>query len=218
MNGASSAGRIPAPIPTVLEGSADPHALVLGRAVPIDATLDSADYVTEKPRQLIVTWDRSRLARDGAGAIWERRGLAIWQLDRGHESTWHRVYTFETPVNNQVGVEGFGVKLGDISGDGRPEILIFFDTDGSAGGGTYHVFASVGNRIRQPLVKALALDQGMIGFAHGQLVVLEGVDFRGNGIHCCYRKVRETWLRWNGRRLVKSRELVRRNQRGWPPG
>ena len=121
-------------------------------------------------------------------------------------------------MNNQVGVEGFRISLGDMSGDGRPEILVFFDTDGSAGGGTYHLFANSGYGIRQPLVKELALDQGTITFDHNALVVLEGVDYRGPSIHCCYRKVRETWLRWEGRRLVVVRRIVRKNRRGWPPG
>jgi hypothetical protein len=105
-----------------------------------------------------------------------------------------------------------------MSGDGRPEILVFFDTDGSAGGGTYHLFANSGYRVRQPLVKDLALDQGTITFAHKALVVLEGVDYHGPGIHCCYRKVRETWLRWDNRHLVTARRIVRKNRRGWPPG
>jgi hypothetical protein len=224
VNGSRSAGRIPAPIPTLVEGSRNPNALALSSAVPIDANLDSASYVGRTPRQLIVTWDRAHLTRNGQAAIWQRRGIAIWQLDRGKEldrgraATWHRVYTYETPVNNQVGVEDFDVKLGDISGDGRPEVLVFFDTDGSAGGGTYHLFANTGFRIRQPLVEDLALDQGTISFARTSLVVREGLAFHGPGIHCCYRKVRVTWLRWNGRRLVAVRQKIRKNRRGWPPG
>ncbi len=218
VNGTREAGRTPAPIPTLLDGSTDPHGLVVSAAIPIDANLDSADYVEQKPRQLIVAWDRAHLTRDGQAAIWWRRGMAIWQLDRGNAARWHRVYTYETLVNNQVGVEGFGLSLGDVSGDGRPEVLVFFDTDGSAGGGTYHLFANSGYRIRQPLVKDLALDQGTITFGHKALVVLEGVDYRGPGIHCCYRKVRETWLRWDNRHLVTVRRIVRKNRRGWPPG
>ena len=217
VNGSRSARRRPAPIPTLVEGS-NPHAVALSSAVPIDANLDSANYVDSTPRQLIVTWDRARLTRNGQAAIWQRRGIAIWQLDRGKAATWHRVYTYETPVNNRVRVEGFDVKLGDISGDGRPEVLIFFDTDGSAGGGTYHLFANTGFRIRQPLVEDLALDQGTISFARTSLVVREGLAFHGPGIHCCYRKVRVTWLRWNGRRLVTVRQSIRKNRRGWPPG
>jgi hypothetical protein len=49
-------------------------------------------------------------------------------------------------------------------------------------------------------------------------VVREGVDFRGRGVHCCYRKVRLMWLRWTGSRLVTIRQTVRKNRRGWPPG
>ena len=44
------------------------------------------------------------------------------------------------------------------------------------------------------------------------------VDYRGPGIHCCYRRVRVTWMGWNGRRLITMRQTVRKNRRGWPPG
>jgi hypothetical protein len=219
VNGTRTAGRKPAPIPTVLDGSTDPHSVVLSSAIPADANLDSAEYVEQKPRQLVVTWEREHLTRDRQAAIWQRRGMSIWELAHANDAgSWYRVYTYETLVNNQVGVEGFGVSLGDISADGRPEILVFFSTDGSAGGGTYHLFVNSGYRIRQPLVKDLALDQGTITFGHKALVVLEGVDYRGPGIHCCYRKVRETWLRWDGHKLITVRRIVRKNRRGWPPG
>src|SRR5689334_15786676 len=215
VNGSKSAGRTPVRLPTVLEGSTDPHSIVLSSAIPADANLDSADYVEQQPRQLVVTWERDYNA---TAAFWQRRGLAIWQLrDANDAGSWRRVYTYETPVNNQVGVEGFRVSLGDVSGDGRPEILVFFDTDGSAGGGVYHLFVSSGFRLRQVLVKSLSQDQGTIKLAHGALAVSEGLDFHGL-IHCCYRKVRETRLRWDGRRLVTVRRIVRKNRRGWPPG
>jgi hypothetical protein len=216
VNGGKPAGRSPARLPTALEGSTDPHSIVLSSAIPADANLVSADYVEQRPRQLVVSWERDYNRRVG---FWQRRGLAIWELRRPNDAaSWQRIYTFETPVNNQVGVEGFGVHLGDMSGDGRPEILVFFDTDGSAGGGTYHLFANSGYRLRQVLVKSLALDQGTLSFAHKALIVLEGVDYHGPGIHCCYRKVRATSLRWDGRRLVTVRRTVRKNRRGWPPG
>jgi hypothetical protein len=69
VNGSRTAKRRPAPIPTLLEGATDPHRLTLSSAVPIDANLDSADYVTRAPSQLIVTWDRAHLTRDGQAAI-----------------------------------------------------------------------------------------------------------------------------------------------------
>jgi hypothetical protein len=65
----------------------------------------------------------------------------------------------------------------------------------------------------------LSADDGEITFGHRALVVLEGRDHvAGQGVHCCYRKVRETWLRWNGQRMVTVRQFVRANRRGWPPG
>jgi hypothetical protein len=218
VNGSRSAALMPAPIPTLLEGATDPHRLTLSSAVPIDANLVSADYAVRPPRQLIVTWDRAHLTRDRTAAIWQRRGVAIWQFDRGTTATWHRVYTRETPVNNVIGIEGYDVALGDASGDGRFEVLIFFDMDGSAGGGIYHLFANVGYQLRQVFVKRLSLDQGTMSFAHHALIVRQGVDYRGPGIHCCHRKVRETWLRWDGHRIVTVHQLVSKNRRGWPPG
>ena len=149
VNGPRTAKRTPAPMPTLLEGATDPHRLALSGAIPIDANLESANYVARAPRQLIVTWDREHLTRDARAAIWERRGVAIWQLDRGAAAVWHRVYTRETPVNNVTGIEGYDVTLGDASGDGRPEVLIFVNNDGSAGAGSYHLFANVGYRLRQ---------------------------------------------------------------------
>jgi hypothetical protein len=132
--------------------------------------------------------------------------------------TWHRVYTHETSRDDGTGIRRYDVSLGDASGDGRPEVLIFFDTDGSAGNGSYHLFASVGYRLRQVFAKELSNDEGTISFARRALVVREGVDYRGPGVHCCYRRVRETRLRWNGSRMVTLRRVVHRNRRGWPPG
>ena len=217
VNGSRSAARTPAPLPTLVEGATDPRRVALSTAVPADANLDSADYVPQQPKQLVVTWDREHLTRSRRATIWERRGIAIWQLDRGNTATWHRVYTYETPVSNEVRVEGFNVQLGDISGDGRPEVLVFFDTDGSAGGGIYHLFVDSAARLRQPLVRSLSSDDGTMSFGHHALVIQEGVDFHGS-IHCCFRKVRVTWLRWQGNRLVKVRKVLVKNRRGWPPG
>jgi hypothetical protein len=217
VNGSKRAARTPAPMPTLLDAPVGPRHVSLSSAVPVDANVDQAAYVDRWPQQLIVSWDRAHLTPDGRAAIWQRRGIVIWQLD-SRNAMWRRVYTFETLVNNVVGVEGFGIRLGDISGDRRPEVLVFFDTDGSAGGGSYHLFANSGRHVRQALIRRLALDQGTISFSAGHLLVLEGLDYRGPGIHCCYRKVHERWLRWNGERLVVSHDVVRKNQRGWPPG
>ncbi|HEY4976719.1 MAG TPA: hypothetical protein VII05_05150 [Gaiellaceae bacterium] len=217
VNGSRRAGPIPAPIPTLLDGPTDdPHELALSAAVPVDASLDSAKYVEQKPRQLIVTWHREHLTQYTTTS-WRRVGIAIWQPGHGDDAYWHRVYAYETPTYNQYLV-GFGVSLGDISGDGRPEILVFFYSDGSSGGGTYHLFVNTGYRLRQPLVEPLDLDAGAMLFSHGALVRFEGVDFRGPGTHCCYRNVRETRLRWDGHRLITVRETVRKNRRGWREG
>ena len=218
INGMRSAGVRPAPIPDLLEGSTDPRHLVLSDAVPADATVNNAAYVDSTPKQLVVSWSRAHLVANGA-ALWQRVGIAIWQLNRGGAAAWHRIYTFENAITNRSGtVQGFDISTGDISGDRRPEVLVFFDSDGSAGTGRYHLLASEGRLLRQPLVMHLSNDQGSISFDHGELVIRQGVDYHGPGIHCCFRRVRTTVVRWNGSRLVTVRRAVGPNRRGWPPG
>jgi hypothetical protein len=217
LNGQRSAGSEPAPIPTLLEG-VDPRHLELSRAIPQDAELLSADPVSARPRQLVVTWRRAHLTADGNAEIWARNGVAIWQLDRGDSARWHRVYTRETVLGKVSGIQGYSVTLGDVSGDARPEVLLFEDRDGTAGNGTYRLLANAGPELRQAFTKTLAQDKGTIKFGPHRLVVLEGLGYFDRGPHCCYRKVRETWLRWDGRRTKVVHEAVHRNRRGWPPG
>jgi len=100
VSGKKSAAPVPSPLPDLLRGANDAHDLTLASAVPGDANLVSADYVERKPEQLIVTWDREHLTHDGRAALWQRRGMAIWQHDRGSAATWHRVYTFEDAIGN----------------------------------------------------------------------------------------------------------------------
>jgi hypothetical protein len=82
--------------------------------------LDTADYVMRPPRQLIVTWDRAHPTRTGSAVTWERRGVAIWQLDRGDTTSWHRVYTRETPVDKVTGIEGYAVTSVTLRATGGP--------------------------------------------------------------------------------------------------
>jgi hypothetical protein len=217
VNGSRTAGANPAPIPTMLEG-VEPRAIQLSLAIPSDAELVSADSVIGAPPQLAVTWERAHLTADGSAAIWQRFGVALWQLDRGNAATWHRVYTREQPFNNLTNIHGYRVRLGDVSGDARPEVLIFEDTDGSAGTGIYRLFANDGSKVRLAFAKALSQDQGTVTFGPHRLVLRKGIDYYDRGPHCCYRKVRETWLRWNGRRTVVVHQAVHENRRGWPPG
>jgi hypothetical protein len=164
-----------------------------------------------QPRQLVVTWLRPR---------WDRLGVAIWQLNTRRSSTWHRVYTHEERFTNETNIHGYRISLGDISGDGRPEVLVAADRGGSGGYYTYYLFANRGPQLYQPLTKELSLDQGTVSFGHQSLVIKEEVAPDFHGAHCCYLRVRETWLRWEGarRRLVVVRRQVRQNVRRWPPG
>jgi hypothetical protein len=197
INNPREASRGLAPLPTLIAGAIDPRRIPLWTAVPVDANLDSAAFVVQPPEQLVVTWDRA-----------ERQGIAVWQLDSIETARWHRVYTREETRSN---VLEYDAALGDVTGDGRPEILVFESTGGSAGNGSYHLLMSTGARLREVFAKRLSWDEGRILLGRGALIVREGVDFVGT-IHCCYRNVRETWLRWNGRRLFTLCTDVHRNR------
>jgi hypothetical protein len=207
-------------MPTVIQGQTKPDRISLMDAIPVDATLINAAYVTRQPRQLIVTWQRVHSTRDRQAAVWQRLGVAIWQLDPGRSSTWHRVYTHEEPFTNETNIHGYDISLGDMSGDGRPEVLIAADRGGSGGGYSYDLLANRGLQLYRPFTKELPLDEGTVTFGRRSLIIKEGVDPDFHGAHCCFRRVRETWLRWDEaeRRLVVVHRQVRNNVRRWPPG
>jgi hypothetical protein len=202
-----------APIPSRIHyNTTDPRSVAPSAAVPEGASILSIDYVLQPPRQLIVTWIRQ-------GRIWQRYGYAIWQRAGGRESGWDRVASRDGPANNETNLHAYYVRLGDVSGDQRPEVVVVSDRNGSAGCAVYYLYVKAGGGgVRQVLAKELCIDEGTVSFAQHALVLKEGVDSYSRGPHCCFRKVRERWLRWEGRRLIEVHREVRKNQRGWPPG
>ena len=216
VNGLRSAGATPAPIPTRVEAGSDARAVPLSLGVPADAQVVGAAIVKQSPAQVIVSWERAHLTPNGT-ATWQRYGVAIWQYVRG-AAAWRRAFLRELPTTKLTNIHGYRISLGDVSGDMRPEVLIFEDRDGSAGNGTYRLFANAGADVRRAFVKPLSQDQGTVAFGPHRLVVREGVGYYDRGPHCCFRRVRETWLRWDGRRAQVVHRAMHQNRRGWPPG
>jgi len=199
-----------APVPDLLPGDPNPHHLKLSDAVPADAELTGAWYPAA--HELLVQWDR-----DFEEQPYEEFGLTLYEYDgQQSEYPWRKAWLLRRTETERVA--GLRLQVGDFTGDGRANFVVFVDTDGSAGCGTYRAYVNRGPATRLVLRRSLCLDQGQVVLRRSRLLVTEGVDFAGPGIHCCYRRVRRTVLRWDGTRLRYVSTRVGPNHRRWPPG
>lgn len=203
----------PAPVPTILPGDPNPHHLHLSDAVPTDAALIGVWYPAA--HQVLVQWERDF----GGRPPYEEFGLTLYEFERRNsEFPWRMVWKFRRTEEDRVARLG-PVQVGDFTGDGRADLVVFVDTDGSAGCGTYRAWVNAGQATHLVLRRLLCMDQGQIVLRGSRLIVTQGLDFAGPGIHCCYRRVRTTVLRWNGARLSVIASYVGPNsRRAWPPG
>jgi hypothetical protein len=168
------------------------------------------------------------LAPRGARVLSERRlsddqRVVTWEIGGHPEEPTLGIYGL-TLVEGQTqlytrraksGAQGIRVESGDFSGDGRQDVLYFTDTDGSAGCGTYRALVTGPGSARLVLTRFLCADRGGMSVRSPNLVarVFEGKDPKTIGLaHCCYRFVRTTARRWNGRRFVVVRDVRRRNR------
>ena len=130
-----------------------------------------------------------------------------------------RLYSHRAPR----GVHRVSVESGDLNGDGRQDVLVFDDTDGSGACGDYRALITGPGSARLALTRPLCEDQGAIHVSRGGLLVSLGEQKdpkTRDQIHCCYLFVRRTLRRWTGTRWVTlSTRLVRLPAKHqWPPG
>jgi hypothetical protein len=200
-----------APVPKRLSGVTAPAEVPLLDLIPADAVIDRAWFVrasADIPPQVAVSWEQIALV----GSRPLRRGLVIWQR-LGRRPTWRRVYSRVVPV---YGVNRLTVQKGDVTGDRHQDLLLFEDTDGSAGCGVYRLLATVRGRITQLFFRQACLDDAAVVLHGRALVMYDGIvrDPKTlNQIHCCWTVWQRTVQRWRGRKLVS----VERTRGGPPP-
>ena len=203
----------PARLPWSLAGGSDAHDLVLGETVAADAQLMDAWY--PRAHQVLVQWERGF----GDEPPYREFGLTLWAYEpqRSKGYPWQPVWALRRSEFRQ-GAEGLRTRLGDFTGDGHDDLLVFVDTDGTAGCGRYLAVVDRRQAARTVLQRQLCLDEGEIVLRGHHVVISEGVEHVGPNIHCCYRKTRVTTLAWNGFRLAIVRSRIHRNRPGgWPP-
>jgi hypothetical protein len=144
-------------------------------------------------RDLVITY-RHAFVPGSSEAL---RGLVVWH----HGRRWTRALRFRRVADD------FLIQVQDVTRDGRPDVLLFEDRDGSGGCGIWRVF--VGGR--EQFVRAGCRDNATVRFEGHRVVAYRGVvrDPRsGTYIHCCWSRWRRTAFRWDGDRFqVEARRI-----------
>jgi hypothetical protein len=153
-----------------------------GRLVPLDARVISGVVLGGEPPEIAVTFER-----DYASA--QETALELWRDDA---PAWRRIFLFRRIAVSDDYVRI--VKTGDVTGDGRRDVLVFQDQDGSGGCGVWRLFADAGGRVRELSVRRGCTDTTWVTLEGPTLVDYEAVGSSkdpktGTYIHCC-------WLRW----------------------
>jgi hypothetical protein len=147
----------------------------------------------------VVTWQIGGHAEEPSTGLY---GVTIVEGKR-------RLYSHRA----RQGAERVSVETGDFSGDGRPDVLVFDDLDGSGACGVYRALVVGSGSVRPVQTRLLCEDRGSIHVRRGGLLVSLGVKKdpkTRDQIHCCYLFVRKTLVRWNGTGWMRIRSRLSR--------
>ena len=153
--------------------------------------------------QRVVTWRIGGHAEDPFSSLY---GVSLVEGDT-------RLYTHRAPR----GAGRISVETGDLNADGRQDVLVFDDTDGSGACGDYRAVITGPGTARLALTRTLCEDRGSLHIRRGGLLLSLGEKKdpkTRDQIHCCYLFVRRTLRRWNGTRWVTVSSTLSRR----PPG
>jgi hypothetical protein len=158
------------------------------------------------PEQLFVTWNRTVRGRPTVPTPEEvsEQGVLLWQVSTiGPRSVWRVVYGRRLAPDDYVSVDA-----GDISGDGHPEVM-FSGLQGSGGCGVTRLLVTTEQGVKEALRHENCETRSELSSGLFHLRDPVGrCPYREAGAHC-YGGVRDTQMRWNGRRLMTVRTVVR---------
>jgi hypothetical protein len=160
----------------------------------------------EVPEQLFVVWSRTVRGRVTVPTPEEsfEQGVLLWEPSTmGRRSVWRVVYGRRVAADDYVTAD-----IGDMSGDGHPEVM-FAGLHGSGGCGATRLLVTTERGVKEALrhegcETASELSGGLFHLREP----VGPCPYRQTGAHC-YGGVRDTQMRWNGRKLVTVRTLVR---------
>jgi hypothetical protein len=214
-------GRAPAPVPVETVAVSNPLPVSLHRFAPADAQVVWARPVAQgrgiQP-QLVLTWERRstihighRRIRRPVGPVREV-GLLLWQYT-GRQNRWNVIYRVQhrgfkgviragppghlrRSGDDGVGVFAIGVHVGDLTGDGHPDLLTREEGTGTGGCSFFRVLATERGRLRQIRLEETC-ETEMDITQEGLLRIKEATyGKRCEHIHGCGTRIRR--LRWTG--------------------
>ncbi len=126
----------------------------------------------------------------GADPFRTDRGFAVWRHTDDPVAPWRPVYAAAYPADRHP-VLGITVAIGDVTGDGSEDALVFAETGGSGACGTYvAVDAAAGTPVFRRTVCDTTIE---VSSEPAGLVVTEAVYAHGDP-HCCPSATRTTVL------------------------
>ena len=149
------------------------------------------------------TWYARTSAGDAIVVAWQRpgpdpfrsdRGVAVWLHEGGPSSPWRPVDAVTFPADRDP-ILGLTAVIADVTGDGSDDALVFAETGGSGGCGTYFAIdIANGGRVFDRDVCDTRIDPST---APDGLVVMQAVYAHGDP-HCCPSATRTTVLTYAG--------------------
>jgi hypothetical protein len=145
------------------------------------------------------SWFAQTAAGDAIVVAWQApggdpfrtdRGFTVWRHTDDPMAPWRPVYAVSYPADRHP-VLGITSAIGDVTGDGSQDALVFAETGGSGGCGTYvAVDAAAGTRAFHRTVCDTTIE---VSSDPPGLVVTEAVYAHGDP-HCCPSAMRTTVL------------------------
>jgi hypothetical protein len=134
---------------------------------------------------IVVAWQAP-----GADPFRTDRGFAVWRHTDDPAAPWRPVYAASYPAGRNP-VLGITVAIGDVTGDGSEDALVFAETGGSGACGTYvAIDVAAGTRAFNRAVCDTTIE---VSSDPAGLVVTEAVYAHGDP-HCCPSGMRTTVL------------------------
>ncbi len=182
---------LPAGAPTAFDRDLPATEVPIAPLIPEGALSEGVVYLAAdgEPRLIAALWSR------GEDPLARTLGLVLWAPFED-PPPWRVVYAFTDRPREQV--LAIRPQTGELTGDGREDLLTFEETGGTGACGVWRVIAQTDEGAEEILHRETC-DTTIDLTDRGTLLVREAV-FAPDDPHCCPSAVRLTTLAWTGAR------------------
>lgn len=193
---------LPAGVPASFDKDVPSGDVPSDALVPADTEVTGTWYAsTSAGEAIVVVW--AAPGADAANPV-VAHGVAVWRHFDDGAAPWRPVYGVAYPKG--AGVYAIGVVTGDMTGDGSEDALVFAETGGSGGCGTYDVIDLASGT--QVFDKQVCDTQITPSADPAGLTIIEAV-YAPDDPHCCPSATRTTVMTYaDGAWHVASRQVI----------